>query len=84
MRTTIDIDDPILEEVKRLKEKEAKSLGELVSELLAAGLAIRNRKPAKNAVRFEWPVQSLEPLVDYHDKEALWAHFDAEQGYPHR
>ncbi len=84
MRTTIDIDDPILEEVKRLKEAEAKSLGELVSELLAAGLAARNRRPARNAVKFDWPVQRLEPLIDYHDKEALWAHFDAEDGYPHR
>ena len=84
MRTTVDIDDPILDEVKRLKEKEEKTLGAVVSELLAEGLAARKRKPVKGVVKFEWPVQSLEPLVDYHDKEALWAHWDAEQGFPHR
>jgi hypothetical protein len=35
MRTTVDIDDPILEEVKRLRTVEGKSLGRLISDLLA-------------------------------------------------
>ena len=34
-RTTIDIDDPVLDDSKALKEREKKSLGALVSELLA-------------------------------------------------
>jgi len=35
MRTTLDIDDPILREVKAIHEKEGRSVGAIVSELLA-------------------------------------------------
>ena len=35
MRTTLDIDGPILRELKKLQIKEGKSLGRLVSDLLA-------------------------------------------------
>jgi hypothetical protein len=42
MRTTIDLDGPILRDLKRLQKKENKTLGELVSELVAGGLAARN------------------------------------------
>lgn len=85
MRTTIDIDDPILEEVRRLKEKEERSLGALVSELLAEGLAVRReRRGARAPTKFWWPSQKLGAKIDYHDKEALWAVLDEEQGYPHR
>ena len=84
MRTTVDIDDPILEEVKRVKEREEKTLGAVVSELLAEGLAARKRKPAKGAAKFEWPSQDLQPRIDLDDKEALWALLDADEGYPHR
>ena len=38
MRTTIDIADPVLRELKRRQAQEGKSLGELVSELLAQAL----------------------------------------------
>ena len=34
MRTTIDIDDPILVDLRRLQQREGKSLGRLVSDLL--------------------------------------------------
>ena len=33
MRTTIDIDDPIFKELKRLQRREGKSLGRLVSDM---------------------------------------------------
>jgi hypothetical protein len=33
MRTTLDIDDPVLKEIKRLQRREGKSLGRLVSDL---------------------------------------------------
>ena len=85
MRTTVDIADPILDEVKRLKEKEEKTRGEVVSELLAVGLATRRASVKKRkAAKFWWPSQAMGPKVDLDDKEALWAIFDAEQGFPHR
>jgi len=66
MRTTIDIDDPILKEVKRLQAQQGKSLGRLVSDLLAQSLgcfgvkvdAIEELGPALQAA-----VQSGKPAV---------------------
>ncbi|HEX9801132.1 MAG TPA: antitoxin [Thermoanaerobaculia bacterium] len=84
MRTTLDIADPILEEVKRLKAKEEKTLGEVVSELLAEGLAVRRARKKTMRPKFEWPVQDLQPKIDLDDKDALWALFDADAGFPHR
>ena len=45
MRTTIDIDDPILKDLKRLQKREGKSLGRLVSDLLAQALANSRKAP---------------------------------------
>jgi hypothetical protein len=85
MRTTVDIADPILEEVKRLKEKEEKTLGAVVSELLVEGLAARKkRRGTEKSKPFRWISKDLKPRVDLQDKEALWAIFDEESGYPHR
>ena len=39
MRTTLELDDHILRELKRLQAKEGKSLDRLVSDLLARALA---------------------------------------------
>jgi hypothetical protein len=84
MRTTIDIADPILDEVKRLRAKEERTLGSVVTELLAEGLAARRSRAHATPVKFEWPSQDLQPRIDLNDKEALWATWDAEQGFPHR
>jgi len=40
-RTTINLDDPVLADLKRLQRKEGKPLGELASELLASAIAER-------------------------------------------
>jgi hypothetical protein len=70
MRTTIDIDDPILKELRRLQRRERKSLGRLVSDLLAQSLASsRNRKPS--ASQFEWIAKSMGARVDLADKHAV-------------
>jgi predicted nucleic acid-binding protein len=37
-RTTVDIDAPVLRDLKRLQKQEGKSLGRLVSDLLAQAL----------------------------------------------
>ena len=53
MRTTIDIADPVLRELKRRQAQEGKSLGELVSELLAQALkSDRVAEPVMSS--FEW------------------------------
>jgi hypothetical protein len=52
MRTTLDIDDPILREVKAIHEREGRSIGAVVSELLAEALA--RRRPSRARPSFRW------------------------------
>jgi hypothetical protein len=67
-RTTIDIDNAVLRELKKLKRREGKSLGRLVSELLAASLAEpRGDQPGP----LGWTVRPMRALVDLDDKEAV-------------
>lgn len=77
MRTTIDIDDPILREVKALHEKEGRSMGAVVSELLAEALARRHSSRARPP--FRWTSRDMKSLLDLSDKEAVYAALDAER-----
>ena len=70
MRTTLNIDDPILRDLKRLQQREGKSLGRLVSDLLAQSLAARRSAPAEPAP-FRWTSQAMGARVDLRDKDAL-------------
>jgi hypothetical protein len=70
MRTTLDIDDPILQDLKQLQQREGKSLGRLVSDLLAASLAARREGPAEPPV-FRWTHQAMAARVDLRDKDAV-------------
>lgn len=74
MRTTLDIDAPVLADLKRLQQREGKSLGRLVSDLLAAALA-ENRAP-KEKKPFRWHSQRCGLLVDPVDKAALYEVLD--------
>jgi hypothetical protein len=71
MRTTIDIDEPILSEVKAIHEREGRSMGALVSELLADALARRRQSRARTP--FRWTARPMNALVDLADKEAVYA-----------
>ncbi len=73
-RTTLDIEKPILEEIKRLHDKEKKSMGRIVSDLLAEALA--NRRKAKTPVRLEWNARAMGAKVNLEDKEALYQLLD--------
>jgi hypothetical protein len=73
MRTTIDIDDPILREVKAIHEREGRSMGAVVSELLAEALA-RRRAP-RERVHFRWTARLMKALIDPADKGAVYAAF---------
>ncbi len=71
-RTTVDIDTPVLADVKRLQKREGKSLGQVVSELLAEALVHRkDRRPAPR--RFEWIARPMGARVDLNDKDAVAA-----------
>jgi hypothetical protein len=75
MRTTLDIDAPILREVKALHEREGRSMGAVVSELLAEALA--RRRSARARPTFRWTSRDMKSLVDLSDKEAVYAVLDA-------
>jgi hypothetical protein len=69
MRTTLDIADPILRDLKRLQAASGKSLGQLVSALLAEAMAAQRARTAPP--RFRWRATAMGALVDIADKEAL-------------
>ena len=68
MRTTIDLDPSVLAELKRRGQGEGKSLGRLVSELLAHALD-RDAPPAPEP--FEWQARPMAARVDLDDPEAV-------------
>jgi hypothetical protein len=77
MRTTLDIDDPVLREVRAIHKKEGRSMGAIASELLADALA-RRGTPRARAV-FRWVSRPMNALVDLGDKDAVYAVPDAER-----
>lgn len=74
-RTTLNLDNPLVEELKRLQRKERKSLGRLVSELVAEALAHRARR-ASVPREFRWMTRSMGARIDISDREALYAALD--------
>jgi hypothetical protein len=78
MRTTLDIADPILREVKAMHEKEGRSMGAIVSELLADALS-RRRASASARPTFRWTSRPMKALVDLTDKDAVYAALEADR-----
>ena len=70
-RTTVDIDAPVLREIKALQRKERRSLGQVITQLLAEALV--HRKGSAETPRLQWTSQPMQALVDVSDKEALYA-----------
>ena len=77
MRTTLDIDAPILADLKRLGQAQHIPMGRLVSELL--GRALREAKPRHPArVKFAWIGKPMNAKVDLAYREALYEAMDGE------
>jgi hypothetical protein len=74
-RTTVDIDQPVLDEVKRLAGSEGKSLGAAVSELLLDALDRRKRE-SERPEPFRWTSKAMGARVDLSDKEAVYEILD--------
>ena len=77
MRTTIEIDDPILKQLKRLQRREGKSLGRLVSDLLAESLHRHEAEPPPRPT-FQWISKAMGARIDLADKDALLDALDAD------
>lgn len=78
MRTTIDIDDPILGEIKALQKKQGRSMGRIVTDLLADALA-RRKGPAPATQELRWTSRPMRALVDLADKEAVHRALDSDR-----
>jgi hypothetical protein len=74
-RTTIDIDAPILRDLKRLQKQEGKSLGRLVSDLLAQALH-QSKVDQSGSSSFRWIARSMRAQIDLADKEAMYVALD--------
>ena len=74
MRTTLDIEGPVLKDLRDIQRREGGTLGELVSRLLAEALARRPRRP--RAPVLEWTVRPMHALVDLADKDRLYSILD--------
>ena len=75
MRTTIDLEAPVLEELKRVQQEEGVSLGKLASRLLADALDFRRKKTAKPS-KLSWNTGRMGALVDLTDKDAVYRVMD--------
>jgi hypothetical protein len=67
-RTTIDIDATVLRRLKERKRREGKTLGQLVSELLAGALSEGDSRTPRE---LQWTSRPMGARVDLEDKEAV-------------
>ncbi len=74
-RTTLNIDTPVLNELRRMQREQKRPLGEIVSELLAHSLAAKNEDRPKKDL-FRWRSQRMGIRIDLADKEAIYAVLD--------
>ncbi len=74
MRTTLDIDAPVLRDLRELQKREGGTLGELASRLLAEALARRPKKPSTPT--FEWTARAMGARVDLADKDVVYSILD--------
>lgn len=73
MRTTLDLDPAVLDELKRRRKAEGKPLGVIASELL---LQVFSAHPTGARPDFTWQSQALEVRLDLEDKDAVWRTLD--------
>lgn len=76
MRTTLDIDETVMAELRALQRREGRSLGQVASELLARALA--DTEHHQGAASLAWRSQSMGARVDLDDRDAVAAALDAE------
>lgn len=76
MRTTLNIDDPVLEEIRQIQREEGGSIGKIVSILLADAVAAR-RNRTENAP-FRWHVEPMRSKLDLRDQDAVYDLMDTD------
>lgn len=76
-RTTLNIDVPILDEVKRIQRQEGGSLGRVVTQLLSEAL-VRRKDVSPDSARVDWISKPMKARVDLADREAVYEVLDGD------
>lgn len=76
-RTTIDIDGPLLTEMKGVQRRVGKTLSEIVRESLARYIS-EQKRGKREPPTFHWISRPMGLKVDPADKDALYAALDAD------
>lgn len=71
MRTTVNIDDDLLEQLRAISASTRQPLGELVDDALRLMLSRRQEGPRRELVLPAYGQRGLHPGVDLEDKEAV-------------
>lgn len=74
MRTTLDLEKPVLDGLKSLQKQEKLPLGKIASRLLADALA--QKRQAEPKPPFQWVSAEMGAKVDLSDKDALYRELD--------
>jgi len=76
MRTTLDLEKPVLEGLKSLQKKEKLPLGKIASRLLAEALAREAAGTTPAPTELQWTSAPMRAKVNLADKDALYRILD--------
>lgn len=79
MRTTLDLEKPVLADLKRLARKRRRAMGKVASDLLAEALR-RTESLATSRVAFHWRSKRMGARVDILDRDAVYEAMDGGSG----
>lgn len=75
MRTTLDLEKPVLEALKKVDEREGTTMSRLASRLLAEAL-VRQSSASVPPPEFRWIAAPMGARLGLSDKEALFRVLD--------
>lgn len=75
MRTTLDLEKPVLDGLRRLQKEEKIPLGKIASRLLAEALSEKRDTEMKRPA-FKWVSVDMGAKVNLADKDALYRELD--------
>ena len=78
-RTTLNIGAALLEELRKIQEREGKPLGQVVSELVAEALAYRSSRDRSRPRKLSWITRPMGARIDISDKGALYVAMDSDR-----
>jgi hypothetical protein len=75
MRTTLDIEEPILTELRRLAQEQHRPIDKVASDLLAEALE-KSEAGTGPSAEFHWHGKQMGAKVDLSDRDAIYEEID--------